>query len=177
MTKMTGYTSEEFQIARRLAFAVIVSIALGFCTGMPSSAQTQAPSLPGVSLTISPSSTSISNGQNLNVTVTLTNSSGRSLFIYLCDKSFLGLVRVQDAAGKGPPGKGRAPEVCGENRYIDLIEIPTGSSITARGSVTSRYDLSQAGAYTLMKGIELYDQSRQNYDYWAVPVHVTVVAP
>ena len=168
-TKRSNYLS-------RLAYAATAAIGLSLCIGMPSSAQTQAENLPGVSITISPSSTSISSGQNLNVTVTLTNSSGRSLFIHLCSKSFLGLVRVQDAAGKSPPGKG-APEVCGENRTIDLIEIPTGSSITARGSVTSRYDLSQVGAYTLIQPIDLYDQAGQQYIYWAVPVHVTVVQP
>ena len=156
--------------------AVAVSIGLSLCIGMPSSAQTQSQNLPGVSIKVSPSSTSISSGQNLNVSVTLTNSSGRSLFIHLCNKSFLGLVRVQDAAGKSPPGKG-APDFCNENLSIDLIEIPNGSSITARGSVTSRYDLSQAGAYTLIKGIDLYDQAGQQYIYWAVPVHVAVVQP
>jgi hypothetical protein len=161
----------------RLAYGATAVIGLSLCIGMPSSAQTQAPNLPGVSLTISPSSTSISTGQNLNVTVTLTNSSGRSLFIFLCTKFFLGGVLVQDAAGKSPPGKPGGATGCGENRYLDLIEIPTGSSITARGSVTSRYDLSQAGAYTLIKGIDLYDQARQEYDYWAVPVHFTVVQP
>jgi hypothetical protein len=168
-TKRSNYLS-------RLAYAATAAIGLSLCIGMPSSAQTQAENLPGVSITISHSSTSISSGQNLNVTVTLTNSSGRSLFIHLCSKSFLGLVRVQDAAGKSPPGKG-APEVCGENRTIDLIKIPTGSSITARGSVTSRYDLSQVGAYTLIQPIDLYDQAGQQYIYWAVPVHVTVVQP
>jgi len=157
--------------------AVAVSIGLSLCIGMPSSAQTQSQNLPGVSIKVSPSATSISSGQNLNVSVTLTNSSGRSLFIFLCTKFFLGGVLVQDAAGKSPPGKPGAPDMCNENAYIDLIEIPTGSSITARGSVTSRYDLSQAGAYTLIKGIDLYDQAGQQYIYWAVPVHFTVVQP
>jgi len=69
------------------------------------SAQTQGQDLPEVSITISPSSASILSGQDLNVWVTLTNSSGRSLFIGFCDKRSLGLVRVQEAAGKSPPGK------------------------------------------------------------------------
>jgi len=160
----------------RLAYGATAVIGLSLCIGMPSSAQTQAPSLPGVSLTISPSSTSISTGQNLNVTVTLTNSSGRSLFIFLCTKFFLGGVLVQDAAGKSPPGKLGAGVDCSYTSG-EPIEIPTGSSITARGSVTSRYDLSQVGAYTLIQPIDLYDQAGQQYIYWAVPVHVAVVQP
>jgi hypothetical protein len=159
--------------------AAAVSIGLSLFISMPSSAQTHAEKLPGVSIKIFPSSTLISSSQNLNVLVTVTNSSGRALSLDNCAANVgLALVSVKDAAGTALPLKpGARDKMLCESRG-DSTVIPNGSSITASESVTALFDLSQLGVYTLTKSVELYDQASQTkYTYTAAPVHVTVIQP
>jgi hypothetical protein len=157
--------------------AVAVSIGLSLSIGMSSLAQAQGQHLPGVSIKITPSSTSISSGETLSVSVTLTNSSGRTLSLDSCEANrTLAVVSVQNAAGKSPPMKSDAFRILCSSRG-ESTPIPSGSSITVSGSVTAAWDLSQTGVYSLSKTVELYDQALQKYTYTAVPVHVTVVQP
>ena len=163
---------------RRLAYVVILGMAMSLCIGTTSSAQTSGQDLPGVSIAISPSASSISSGQNLSVSVTLTNLSGRTLSLDSCfTNAGLAMVSVRNSALKGPPLKTGARDKVLCQSHGESTSIPNGSSITASESVTALFDLTQTGVYSLTKTIELYDQAFQKHTYTAVPVQVTVVQP
>jgi len=171
MMKMNDYR-------RRLTYALIVAIGLSLCVGMSSLAQAQGQALPGVSIKITPSSASISSGQNLSVSVTLMNSSGRMLSLDSCEANgMLAVVSVQNAEGKSPPMKLDAIRMFLCSGRAELTPIPSGSSITVSSSVTAGWDFTQPGVYTLSKAIDLYDPNLQRYTYSAVPVKITVVQP
>jgi hypothetical protein len=172
MMKMNDYP-------RRLAYAMIAAIGLSPFMVMTSSAQSQSRNLPGVSLKISPSSTLIRSDQKLNVSVTVTNASGRTLFVRGgCFEWALAMVSVKDSDGKRPPFKPDARDKMLCSDHGELIAVPNGSSITASESVTEFWDLSQTGVYSLAQSVEIYDQDYQTkYTYKAGPVFITVFEP